>query len=52
MSHINCSARILLIDAATREAVQDIYIRKVEKIGGKLVNRAFDVCKMVKDAGK
>jgi len=32
--------------------VQDVYIRKVEKIGGKLVNREFDVYKMVKDPGK
>ena len=42
----------LLIDAETRDAVQDIYIRKVEKVGGKLVNREFDVFKMVKDPGK
>jgi branched-chain amino acid transport system substrate-binding protein len=32
--------------------VQDIYIRKVEKIDGKLINRESDVYKMVKDAGK
>jgi len=42
----------LLIDTETRDAVQDVYIRKVEKIGGKLVNREFDVYKMVKDPGK
>lgn len=42
----------LLIDPETRDAVQDIYIRKVEKVNGKLVNREFDVYRMVKDPGK
>lgn len=39
----------LLIDKDTRDAVQDIYIRKIEKADGKLVNRNFDKIPMVKD---
>jgi branched-chain amino acid transport system substrate-binding protein len=40
------------IDAQTREVVQDIYIRKVEKKDGQLWNVEFDVQKEVKDPGK
>jgi len=40
------------IDAQTRDIVQNIYIRKVEKVGGELYNVEFDVQKAVKDPGK
>jgi branched-chain amino acid transport system substrate-binding protein len=42
----------VLIDAQTRDIVQDIYIRKVEKKDGQLYNVEFDVQKGVKDPGK
>ena len=42
----------ILIDAQTRDIVQDIYIRKVEKKDGQLYNIEFDVQKAVKDPGK
>ena len=42
----------ILIDAETRDVVHDIYVRRVIKENGKLVNREFDVFKMVKDPGK
>ena len=42
----------VLIDAQTRDIVQDIYIRKVERVGGQLHNVEFDVQKAVKDPGK
>jgi branched-chain amino acid transport system substrate-binding protein len=42
----------IYIDAQTREIVQDIYIRKVEKKDGQLWNVEFDVQKAVKDPGK
>lgn len=42
----------ILIDAQTREIVQDIYTRKVEKKDGQLWNVEFDVQKSVKDPGK
>jgi len=42
----------ILIDAQTREIVQDIYTRKVEKKDGQLWNIEFDVQKAVKDPGK
>jgi branched-chain amino acid transport system substrate-binding protein len=42
----------VLIDAQTRDIVQDIYIRKVEKKDGQLFNVEFDVQKSVKDPGK
>jgi branched-chain amino acid transport system substrate-binding protein len=40
------------IDAATRDIVQTIYIRKVEKLGGKLQNVEFDQVVDFKDPGK
>jgi branched-chain amino acid transport system substrate-binding protein len=40
------------IDAATRDIVQDIYIRRVEKVGGALYNVEFDTIKQVKDPAK
>ena len=42
----------VLIDAQTRDIVQDVYIRRVERIDGKLYNVEFDVQKFVKDPGK
>jgi branched-chain amino acid transport system substrate-binding protein len=32
--------------------VQDIYIRKVERVGGQLYNVEFDSIKAMKDPGK
>ncbi len=40
------------IDGQTRDIVQDIYIRKVERTNGGLYNVEFDVIKQVKDPGK
>jgi branched-chain amino acid transport system substrate-binding protein len=40
------------IDAQTRDVVQNIYLRKVEKVNGQLFNVEFDVIKDVKDPGK
>ena len=40
------------IDAQTRDIVQDIYIRKVERVGGQLYNVEFDSLKAVKDPGR
>ncbi|HVZ53934.1 MAG TPA: ABC transporter substrate-binding protein [Pseudolabrys sp.] len=37
------------IDPETRDIVQNVYIRKVEKVGGKIVNVEFDTVKNVKD---
>ena len=45
----------VLIDGQTRDIVQDVYIRKVERVpsmGGQLYNQEFDVQKAVKDPGK
>jgi branched-chain amino acid transport system substrate-binding protein len=42
----------VLIDAQTREIVQDIYTRKVERKDGQLWNIEFDVQRSVKDPGK
>ncbi|MEO6746881.1 MAG: ABC transporter substrate-binding protein, partial [Caldimonas sp.] len=45
----------VLIDAQTRDIVQDIYIRKVERVaamGNQLYNVEFDVQKQVKDPAK
>ncbi|MFO1221770.1 MAG: ABC transporter substrate-binding protein [Burkholderiaceae bacterium] len=42
----------VLIDAQTRDIVQDIYIRKVERVNGQLWNVEIDVQKAVKDPGK
>jgi len=42
----------VLIDGQTRDIVQDVYIRKVEKKDGQLWNVEFDVQKAVKDPGK
>ena len=42
----------ITIDPATRDIVQTVYIRKVEKVGGKLQNVEFDKVVDVKDPGK
>ena len=45
----------VLIDAQTRDIVQDVYVRKVERVaamGNGLYNVEFDVIKAVKDPGK
>jgi branched-chain amino acid transport system substrate-binding protein len=43
---------MILIDAQTRDIVQDMYIRKVEKKDGQLWNIEFDAVKQMKDPGK
>lgn len=40
------------IDAQTRDLIQDIYVRRVERVNGKLVNREFDKFSVVKDPTK
>jgi branched-chain amino acid transport system substrate-binding protein len=40
------------IDPQTRDIVQNVYLRKVEKVNGQLYNVEFDVLKDVKDPGK
>lgn len=42
----------IFIDAQTRDIVQNVYIRKVEKVGGQLYNVEFETLKDVKDPGK
>jgi len=42
----------IFIDAQTRDIVQNIYLRKVERKDGQLYNVEFDVIKDVKDPGK
>jgi branched-chain amino acid transport system substrate-binding protein len=39
----------MMIDPETRDVVQNVYLRKVEKVGGELVNVPFDMVPMVKD---
>ena len=40
------------IDPATRDIIQNIYIRKVERVNGKLQNTEFDKVEHFKDPGK
>jgi branched-chain amino acid transport system substrate-binding protein len=42
----------IFIDAQTRDIVQSIYLRKVERKEGQLYNVEFDVIKDMKDPGK
>lgn len=42
----------VLIDGQTRDVVHDMYIRKVERVGGELQNVEFDAIKSMKDPGK
>jgi branched-chain amino acid transport system substrate-binding protein len=39
----------MMIDPDTRDVVQDVYIRRVEKVGNEFVNVPFDKVSMVKD---
>jgi branched-chain amino acid transport system substrate-binding protein len=43
---------VMSIDPETRDVVQTIYIRKVEKVGGELVNVPFDKIENVKDPSR
>ena len=40
------------IDPATRDIVQNIYVRKVERVGGELYNTEFATTPNVKDPRK
>jgi branched-chain amino acid transport system substrate-binding protein len=40
------------IDPETRDVVQNVYIRRVEKVGGQLLNVEFDKLENVKDPFK
>ncbi len=40
------------IDPETRDVMQTVYIRRVEKVGGRLVNVEFDKIENVKDPVK
>jgi len=42
----------VMIDPKTRDIVQNVYIRKVERVDGKLYNVEFETKKDVKDPGK
>jgi branched-chain amino acid transport system substrate-binding protein len=42
----------VMIDAQTRDIVQDVYIRRVARVNGQLFNEEFDVQKAVKDPNK
>jgi branched-chain amino acid transport system substrate-binding protein len=42
----------IMIDADTRDIVQHVYIRRVEKVGDKLVNTEFETLPMTKDPWK
>lgn len=42
----------VLIDPQTRDIVQDVYIRKTQRVDGKLYNVEIDVIKAVKDPDK
>ena len=42
----------MYIDARTRDVVQNVYVRRVEKIGGQLWNREIETVTDVKDIGK
>jgi branched-chain amino acid transport system substrate-binding protein len=39
----------MMIDPDTRDVVQNVYIRRVQKVGNELVNVLFDTIPMVKD---
>ncbi len=42
----------IMIDSKTRDVVQTVYVRKVEKVGGELYNVEFDKFADMKDPGK
>jgi len=43
---------MVMIDPATRDVINTVYIRRVEKVGGKLMNVEFDKVDNVKDPVK
>jgi branched-chain amino acid transport system substrate-binding protein len=43
---------VITIDPGTRDVVQDVYVRKVQKVDGKYFNVEFDKLAKVKDPGK
>lgn len=49
---INSPRGPIMIDAATRDVVQTVYVRKVEKVNGELYNVEFDKFADMKDPGK
>jgi branched-chain amino acid transport system substrate-binding protein len=49
---INSPRGPILIDAATRDVTQNIYVREVKKIGNHYYNVEFETYKDVKDPGK
>lgn len=49
---INSPRGPIMIDPQTRDIVQTVYIRKVEKVNGELYNVEFDKFENVKDPGK
>lgn len=42
----------ITIDPATRDIIQNVYLRKVEKVNGQLYNTEFAAVEQVKDPGK
>jgi branched-chain amino acid transport system substrate-binding protein len=49
---INSPRGPITIDPATRDVVQTVYIRKVEKVNGEVYNVEFDKFADMKDTGK
>ena len=49
---INSPRGAIMIDPQTRDVVQTVYIRKVEKVNGELYNVEFDKFENMKDPGK
>ena len=49
---INSPRGPIMIDPQTRDVVQTVYIRKVEKVNGELYNVEFDKFENMKDPGK
>jgi branched-chain amino acid transport system substrate-binding protein len=42
----------MYIDAQTRDVVHNVYVRRVERVGGQLWNREIETATDVKDIGK
>jgi branched-chain amino acid transport system substrate-binding protein len=49
---INSPRGPIMIDPQTRDVIQTVYIRKVEKVGNEVSNIEFDKIADVKDPGK
>jgi branched-chain amino acid transport system substrate-binding protein len=49
---INSPRGPITIDPETRDVVQTVYVRRVEKIGGEVYNVEFDKFENMKDPGK